>query len=406
MRIINCLQFIRKSQSLLFSQVKNSSGKLFFCDRTTGKVNSLQSKHLGGNVSHKMDQMENSILKKTASLPSKIEPLSKQAEDIQALKDEKEALHLQTLEENACGLSGYEGAWDWNKKTDSPEEWVQELETITSQWKPLLTAEEMMTMYKIVESDGVDPALKKELQQKLDEDAKRTDERLYGDPKLDAYIEAHQGKIEDLRQFNINILAHRAELGKLDPETVERVYKALEEEEEALHLQTLEESATGLSGYEGAWDEESDSLEESVQELGTITSQQKSLLKVKEIIRMNEIIRSDGVDPALKKELQQKLDENSKRVDEIIYRDPKLDAYIEAHQGKFENFEGFNLGLLAQRARAGKLDPETSKRVFQALKDEHEASCQGTLEEITRLLSMDEGAWDEEPDSSSLKSPK
>ncbi|MGR3912053.1 MAG: hypothetical protein QRY71_01915 [Candidatus Rhabdochlamydia sp.] len=210
MRIINFSQFIQKSQSLGFSQVQRYSQRLFFCHTTGDKIKSLQLKHLGEPSSHKISPFELPILKQVHASSTSMHNLSKSQESIKEPLNSRD--HL----------------------------------------TPFLTFEELAQMYQSIESDEVDLQLKEKILQQIDEDAKRFQAAIYADPKLDVYIEAHQGKIENIEEFNLANLAHQARLGKLDPETSKKVFQAIDDELDALNQQVLEENKSGFTGYEGA----------------------------------------------------------------------------------------------------------------------------------------------------------
>ncbi|MGR3912849.1 MAG: hypothetical protein QRY71_06060 [Candidatus Rhabdochlamydia sp.] len=131
---------------------------------------------------------------------------------------------------------------------------IKEAENLINHQSYILKAKEVIRMYQLMHSDNIDHSLKEKLKQRFDENAKRSDAKFYADPKLDAYIEAHQGKIENTKAFNINNLANRARLGKLDAKTSAHIFQIIEDEMDELNRQVLEEKKTGLTGYEGLWD--------------------------------------------------------------------------------------------------------------------------------------------------------
>ncbi|CAM0116722.1 hypothetical protein [Rhabdochlamydiaceae symbiont of Dictyostelium giganteum] len=206
MKIINYLQFIGKSQSRGFSQAQNFSQKLFFCHSTRGKIQALQSTYLSEPSA---SQIASSLLKQDHSLISPKQNLFKSREAI------------------------------------------QEAERLINHPDYIVKAEEMMRMYKLMHSDEIDQLLKEKLEERFNENAKRIDAKFYADPELDAYIEAHQGKVENIEDFDICNLAHRARSGQLDIETSKKIFQILDDEIDALNQLVLEENKSDLTGYEG-----------------------------------------------------------------------------------------------------------------------------------------------------------
>ncbi|CAM0116877.1 hypothetical protein [Rhabdochlamydiaceae symbiont of Dictyostelium giganteum] len=192
--------------------MQNFSQRLFFCHSTMGKIKSLQSTHLGEPSAQKMDTIDGSFSRQVHALSNVIQDLSKSAEYI---KEAERLINYQT-----CPL----------------------------------TIEEVIRIQQLMTLDEIKGSLKEKLQQRFNDDLKNSLNEFYKDPKLDAYIQSHQGKIENIEEFNINNLAHRAKRGDLDFETSQKIFKKIKDELDATNQQVLEENKSGLTGYEGLWD--------------------------------------------------------------------------------------------------------------------------------------------------------
>ncbi|MGR3911744.1 MAG: hypothetical protein QRY71_00320 [Candidatus Rhabdochlamydia sp.] len=208
MRIINYLQFMQKSQLVGFSQAQNFSQKLFFCHATIGKVQSCQSTHLSDPSANQRNQFEPSLLKQSYPL------ISLEQDPLKSAKA------------------------------------IQEAEKLINHPEDTLKIEQVIRMYQLIHSSEIDHALKEKLEERIDEDVKRCEAEFYADPELDVYIEAHQGRVENIEDFDICNLAHRARSGQLDSETSRKIFQMLDDEIDALNKLVQEENKSGLMGYE------------------------------------------------------------------------------------------------------------------------------------------------------------
>ncbi|CAM0116789.1 hypothetical protein [Rhabdochlamydiaceae symbiont of Dictyostelium giganteum] len=246
MLIRNILQRVGKHTSL-FLIPKETNGKFatVFFSTTVTKATEVASSKLGSTTSHST-QMQEPILY-TAPHPKSFQENQTEPTFIRDASWLRPLMERGVIDAEAEKkfLASFEPGW-----VSEPKNFVQiDLDKATHS--------DLVDLFPVISKEVIDPELDEKITKILDDKRNADFAIKYANPELDRLIELNHGRIENIEDFDIYELEHRASLGLLDEETARKSQERLFAYYDKMSQDLIDEGE--LTDYSAYFEEELES---------------------------------------------------------------------------------------------------------------------------------------------------
>ncbi|MGR3911982.1 MAG: hypothetical protein QRY71_01555 [Candidatus Rhabdochlamydia sp.] len=308
-------------------------------------------------------------------------------------------------------------------------DWVSEPKNFVQIDLDKATHSDLIDLFPVMSKGVIDPEVDEKITKILDDQMNADFAIEYANPELDRLIELNHGRIENIEDFDMFDLRHRATLGVLDAETTRKAHDRVYAYYEKTSQDLIDEGElTDYSAYFEP-DLENDLLEDKpskdlslqenqteppfirdaswlrpLMEKGVIdaeaekkflasfepdwVSETKNFVQIdldkathSDLVDLFPVISKEVIDPEVDEKITQILDDKRKADLDLKYANPELDRLIELNHGRIENIEDFDMLELRHRANFGMLDAETTRKAYDRVDAYYEKMSQDLIDE-------------------------